>query len=95
MVKDHTESSGWWDLHILRGTFSKGHLVSQHPEIAHRPGAAQSKLLLIVQGNKIPAVNIKNMLWKESELILFSGKSKLIPGIAFPQEPGCRTWWVL
>lgn len=63
MVKDHTESRGGgtftsWGAHLAKATQSVN--TQGLPT-----SVAQSKLLLIVQGDKVTSVNIKNVLGKK------------------------------
>ena len=60
----------------------------------NQAGPTQSKLFRTVEGDNVPVVHIKNMLWKTVGVTPASGKGKPIRRIAFAQRPGC-TWWVM
>ncbi|GAB0209850.1 hypothetical protein GRJ2_003450700 [Grus japonensis] len=78
-----------WDTHLAKATW----LVNTRGS-TNRAGPAQSKFPRPVEGDKVPAVRMKNMLGKTVWVIPASGKGKPICGIAFAQGPGC-TWWVM
>ncbi|PKU28912.1 hypothetical protein llap_20783 [Limosa lapponica baueri] len=67
-----------WDKHLVQA----------------RGGPAQSDLLHIVEGDKVPVVHERNMLGKTVWVFPASGKGKPIHGTVFAQGPGC-TWWVM
>jgi len=57
-------------------------------------GPAQSKLLYTVEGDKITAVHMKNILGTTDWVSPALGKGKTIRGLTFTEAPGC-TWWVM
>ena len=78
-----------WDTHLAKATW----LVNTR-ESTNRAGPAQSKPQRPVEGDKVPAAHLWNMLVKTVWVSPALGKVKPLRGIAFPQGPGC-TWWVV
>jgi len=78
-----------WDTHLPKAIW----LVNTRG-YTNRAGPAQSKPQCPVEGDKVPVVNMRNMLGKTVWVSPASGKGKSVRGIAFAQGPGC-TWWVM
>ena len=78
-----------WDTHLTTATW----LVNTRGS-ANRAGPAQSKLPLVVDGDKVPVVRMRDLRGKMVWASPAPGKGKPIHGIAFAQGPGC-TWWVM
>ena len=76
-----------WYMHLAKCTW----LVNTRGS-ANQSGPAQSNLLRTVDGDKVSAVRIKNMLGQTVWVIPASGKGKPMRGISFAQGPGCTRW---
>jgi len=71
-------TSKHWGAHLVKSTW----LVNTRGS-TNQAGSAQSKLPCTVEGDKVPVVHVKNMLWKTVWVIHASGKGKPIRGNAF------------
>jgi len=94
IVKNCTESNGWWDfknwdIHLPKATW----LVNTRGS-SNQAGPAQSKLPHTAARDKVPVAHMKKVLGKTVWVSPSSGKGKPIHRIAFVQGPGC-TWWVM
>lgn len=90
MIKDYAENGGtckYWSTYLANATW----LITTRGS-ANQAGLAQSKLLCIVEGDKVPVLHIKNIP-EETGLFLPQAKAN-IHGIAFAQGPK-YTWWVM
>ena len=76
-----------WNMHLAKATW----LVNTRGS-AKQAGSAQSNLLHIVYGNKVPVVCSKNMMGKTVWVSPALGNGKPMRGINFAQGPGCTCW---
>jgi len=78
-----------WDTHWAKATW----LVNTRGS-TNRAGPAQSKPQRPLEGDKVPVVDMRNMLGKTVWVSPASGKGKPIHRTAFAEGPGC-TWRVM